>query len=268
MAEMSYNQFQKFRKLIYNIMGISIADHKKQMIQSRLKKVMRELDISAYDDLYSRLFDKKDSICWSSFVHEITTHKTDFFREYGHFDFIEKKIDYILDINKRIELNKEIRVWSAGCSTGEEPYTIAMILKEALPADISIKILATDISDEVVNQAQKGIYSKKEERVKEYFLRKYFKEEKGSLHIQDNIKKLVTFRTFNLMEPFPFKNKFDIIFCRNVMIYFDTTVQEKLIKKYYDVLSSGGLYFIGHSESLANKQYRFRYVQPTIYSKS
>ncbi len=267
MAEMTNKQFQQFRNLIYENMGISIADHKQQMIQSRLRKVMRELNISAYDDLYKLLIKGKASKYWSSFIHEITTHKTDFFRENSHFDFIRDQLDYILEINKRINLTRELRVWSAGCSTGEEPYTIAMVLKEVLPEDIKIKILATDISQEVINKAQRGIYSPQEEEISNYFIKKYFVKENDVLHVKNIIKQVITFRTFNLMNSFPFKNKFDIIFCRNVMIYFDTGVQERLIKRYYDVLVPGGIYFIGHSESLTNKQYKFRYVQPTIYAK-
>ena len=267
MTEMSYNQFQQFRSLIYEKLGIAIADHKQQMIQARLKKVMGYLGISVYDDLYKCLLNDKDNKCWSIFVHEITTHKTDFFREYNHFNFIQDRIDFILNLNKRIELNKEIRVWSAGCSTGEEPYTIAMILKEVLAAEISIKILATDISPQVIDKAQRGVYNLQLEDIGDYFKSRYFVVKKDGLHIKDDIKKLVTFRTFNLMEPFPFKNKFDIIFCRNVMIYFDIPVQEKLTIKYYDVLVPGGLYFVGHSESLANREHKFNYIQPTIYSK-
>ncbi|MFP4662122.1 MAG: CheR family methyltransferase [Halanaerobiales bacterium] len=268
MAEISNSQFQQFRKLIYDKLGISIADHKQQMIQARLKKVMRDFDISAFDDLYDRLTKNRNDQYWARFVHEITTHKTDFFREYGHFQFIQEKIDFILNLNRRIERNKEIRVWSAGCSTGEEPYTIAMILKEALPPDMNIKILATDISSEVIDRAQRGVYPPDEEGISEYYINKYFNKEPDGLHAKKVIKNLITFRTFNLMSEFPFKNKFDIIFCRNVMIYFDTAVQEKMIKKYYQFLVPGGLYFIGHSESLANKQYKFRYIQPTIYAKS
>lgn len=248
-----------------------MAAHKKEMVQGRLKKVMQTVGLNNYDELYNAVLrnDKKSSL---HFEHEVTTHKTDFFREINHFRFLAEKMDDVLSKNKGIQKNKEIRVWSAGCSTGEEPYTIAMVLQEYLPADIEIKILATDISKQVLVTAHQGIYKEDEEQISKYFINKYFNridsnQNKNLIEVKDEIKKMITFRSFNLMDPFTFQNKFDIIFCRNVMIYFDNTVQRNLIKKFYNVMVSGGLFFIGHSESLSQKQHDFKYLQATIYEK-
>ncbi|MEJ6949844.1 CheR family methyltransferase [Natronospora cellulosivora (SeqCode)] len=266
MTDINNNQFNKFQKLIYDKYGIYLAPNKQQMIQGRLRKVMRVMGLADYNDLYNALINN-DKKCWLYFDHEVTTHKTDFFRENNHFQFIGEKSGEILAKNKRILFSREIRVWSAGCSTGEEPYTLAMVLKEHLPRDISIKILATDISSQVIAKAQTGIYLQQDEQIASFYLKKYFRNKDKLLKINEEIKELITFRTFNLMDPFPFQNQFDIIFCRNVMIYFDYPVQVKLLKKFYNSLVPGALFFIGHSESLSQKQYKFKYIQPTIYSK-
>jgi chemotaxis protein methyltransferase CheR len=182
--------------------------------------------------------------------------------------FIRDKIQNILRLNKRIDERGEIRVWSSACSTGNEAYTIAMVLKECLPGNIQPKILATDVSAGVISTAIKGEYFlNSEDLINNYYLNKYFTRKGAAYCINPDIKQLITFRTFNLMENFPFRDKFDIIFCRNVMIYFPPEKVEELVKKFYEVLVPGGMLFIGHSESLIHKQYNFRYVQPTIYMR-
>ncbi len=265
---MTNNQFEKFRELIYANFGIKLAPQKKQMIQARLNKVLKRLGISTYKELYDMLLKDKNPDHWAYFIHEITTHKTEFFREKSHFQFLEQGLDFILGENSRIEMNKEIRVWSAGCSTGEEAYTIAMVLKEHLPPQIKIKILATDISQTVVAKAQQGVYSHNSGAIDNYYLTKYFEVSSNQIKVKHPLKSLLTFRTFNLMKEFPFENGFDLIFCRNVMIYFGNDIQEQLVKKFFHTLVPGGLFFIGHSESLANKKHNFQYIKPTIYIKN
>ncbi|MEJ6950815.1 CheR family methyltransferase [Natronospora cellulosivora (SeqCode)] len=266
MQHMSSEEYRKFQKLIHDRYGIYMASHKKEMVQGRLRKVMQHLGMTSFQDLYNSLLsnDRRSSIY---FEHEVTTHKTDFFREINHFRYLAENIELIMTKNKRIERKKEIRVWSAACSTGEEAYTIAMVLKEYLPADIDVKILATDISSQVLAEAQTGIYKENDEQLSSYFINKYFKRKKNFIEVKEQLKDLVTFRSFNLMKPFSFQNYFDIIFCRNVMIYFDNKVQGELVKKFYDVLIEGGLFFIGHSESLSQKKHDFKYLQATIYEK-
>jgi chemotaxis protein methyltransferase CheR len=239
------------------------------MLQSKLNKLLRRAGISCYDEYYNLLINKRNNDLWNSFVDEITIHKTDFFREENHFEYIKNNINTIFQNNPRITRNNEIRIWSSACSTGEEPYTIAMVLKECLPEFMNIRILGTDISNKVITHAQRGVFDSSELAVFNSFqIAQYFDKIGNQYVIKPTIKELITFRTFNLIQNFPFKNTFDIIFSRNVMIYFNNATQEELIKKYYNVLTVGGLLFIGHSESLTQKQYKFKYIHPTIYMRT
>jgi chemotaxis protein methyltransferase CheR len=261
-------QFDKFSKLIKDRLGIHIGEAKRELVQSKISKLMRTNEILDYDEYYDLIINNKTQH-WNTFVDEITIHKTNFFREDNHFNFIRDKVETILAHNPRILRNYELRAWSSACSTGDEAYTLAMVLKEYLPVGINPKILATDVSPKVIKEAHQAEYVlDNEDLINAYFLGKYFVRNSFNYKIANDIKNLVTFRTFNLMNIFPFQDKFDIIFCRNVMIYFDTPTQEQLIKKFYDVLVPGGLLFIGHSESLTQKQYKFKYIQPTIYMKT
>jgi chemotaxis protein methyltransferase CheR len=258
-------QFERFRALIYENCGIQ---PKKEMIEGKLDKLLRKNSLESYEDYYQLLTSGTNKEPWSEFIDEITVHMSSFFRENNHFEFIRSQMRFIFEKNPRILKNGEIKLWSAGCSTGEEPYTLAMVLKEWLPPEITIKILATDISKKTMATAQRGLYSiaiKKD--MDPYYLMEYFTRIEEDYEVKPEIKSLITFRLFNLMEPFPFQDTFDIIFCRNVMIYFNSEIQEKLVQKFHDVLTPGGLLLIGHSESLLNKQTGFQYIQPTVYLK-
>jgi chemotaxis protein methyltransferase CheR len=262
-------QFEKYKTLIYEKLGIHMSEAKREMVQSKLSKLMREIDIACFDEYFNFLLENGNSEHWAKFIDEITIHKTNFFREDHHFEFIRNKFEFIVKNNPRIMRNNEIRVWSSACSTGKEAYTLAIVLKEYLPANVQMKILATDVSSGVISKAQKGSYSlDSEDMINPYFLCKYFQKAGNDYEIIPELKEAVTFRTFNLMDHFPFQHNFDIIFCRNVMIYFNTETQADLIKKFYNVIAPGGLLFIGHSESLTQIQYKFKYVQPTIYIKN
>lgn len=173
---------------------------------------------------------------------------------------------------KKSVRNKDLRIWSAGCSTGEEPYTIAFILDEFFGKEKALwdtKILATDISGRVLEHASRGIYSSESvNNLPRQWLLNYFYQKESSYEIVDRIKKEVIFRKFNLMDKnFPFKKKFHIIFCRNVMIYFDKETKSELIKKFYDAMEHGGYLFLGHSESLNGGGPEFKYVMPSVYRK-
>jgi len=186
-----------------------------------------------------------------------------------HFDFLKHNLPLLLKKNARINTNREIRVWCSACSTGQEAYTIAMVLKELFHDQLmDIKILATDISTKVIEIAQRGSYpSTIQNEIAPDYLNRYFNKANGEYQVNHELKNIVTFRKFNLMEMFPFSNQFDIIFCRNVMIYFDIATQEQLVKKFHDFMPVGGLLFIGQSESLINKKNTFNYLQPSIYYK-
>jgi chemotaxis protein methyltransferase CheR len=268
MIPINNSLLEKFRALIYENWGIHLNQNKMELLQSKLDKLIRKYSLNSYEEYYQLLTTGVNQQYWWEFVDEITIHKSSFFRENNHFEFIRSQLRLIFEHNPRILKTNEIKVWSAGCSTGEEPYTLAMVLKEWLPEGISIKILATDISSRTLSIAQSGRYSSSIKKdMDQYFLIRYFTRTGEDYEAVSGIKELITFRLFNLMDPFPLKDTFDIIFCRNVMIYFDINIQQALIQKFYDYLALGGLLFIGFSESLLNKQHGFQYVQPTIYMK-
>jgi chemotaxis protein methyltransferase CheR len=259
--------FIKFKEHIYSEMGITFSPAKKYFLKSKIDKLMKRHEIEDYNEYYKKILNKEKNI-YEEFVHEITTHKTDFFREDNHFKFLKEEIINILKINPRILKHHQIRIWSAGCSTGEEPYTIAMVFKEILPENIELKILATDISVEVLKKAVSGSYSNQiTQLIPPLFLQKYFFKSSFNYIAKEDLKKHITFRIFNLMELFPFKHNFDIIFCRNVMIYFDNDSRNKLVNKFYNNLIKGGFIIVGHSESLSDSRNLFKFVKPTIYLK-
>lgn len=266
MIDMKNEILEKFRVLIYENCGIN--QDKVELLLRKLDKLIRKYQLNSYEEYYQLLTKGDNQRYWREFVDEITVHKSGFFRENHHFEFIRSRLRTILTNNPRIMKNNEIKIWSAGSSTGEEPYTIAMVLKEWLPEDMAIKILAVDISSCSLVFAQNGIYdSSIKKDMDPYYLMQYFTRSGEDYKVSSELKSLITFRLFNLMDPFPFKDTFDIIFCRNVMIYFDLNVQQELVQKFYEYLTVGGLLFIGHSESLFNKQHRFQYIQPTVYMK-
>lgn len=266
--ELSLQVFNQFVVFIRDRFGIKVGLDKRGVLDIRLKRIMLKFSINEYEELLAKLIAGKNDALVREFLSEITINKTDFFREIHHFNFIKNKIDFIMEKNRSIGRTGEIRVWSSACSTGEEPYTIGMVLKEIFGENVKIKILATDISEKALKTATAGEYPRSTVSViQPYYIQKYFTSEGGKYRITDELKEIVTFRLFNLMNPFPFSNKFDIIFCRNVMIYFDSETQEKIVDKFYNSLSTGGLLFIGHSESLSYREHRFKYVQPTVYMK-
>ncbi len=259
--------FNLFKDFVYHKFGININESKRHGFEMKLIKLVEKNNMS-YQEYYNTLKKDTDKEMTIDFLNEITINKTDFFREINHFNYIRDNIENIIQLNPRIIQNNEIRVWSSACSTGEEPYSIAITLKECLPQNIKIKILATDISHKVLKKAIEGKYPlTMKSQIQHYHLQKYFIQEKTDMKVKPELKNLVTFRAFNLKASFPFKKQFDIIFCRNVMIYFDSIFQEKLINDFYNHTSKGGLLFVGHSESLSYLKHNYKYLKPTIYLK-
>ncbi|WP_373074069.1 protein-glutamate O-methyltransferase CheR [Sulfurimonas sp.] len=262
--------FKKYQQLIYNEVGINLADHKKTLVQSRLRKWLGKYGVSTYEDLYKMIEDDKTDQMLIMLVNAITTNVTSFFREENQWLYLKNKLFEIVD-----QKQKRIRIWSAACSSGQEPYTIMIFLHENIPDfDMwDIKILATDISEEILQKAIKGEYTQKDvEGLPKGMIKKYFIEsfnEKGIkiYSIIDELKKHITFRIFNLVTgDFKiFKNKFDMIFCRNVMIYFDRATQSTLLEHYAKLLDKHSRLFIGHSESIHNKNETYKMVIPSIY---
>ncbi|WP_297426414.1 protein-glutamate O-methyltransferase CheR [Clostridium sp.] len=261
--------FESYRDFINREVGIFFSNAKKDMLKLKVVKMMTPLGITSYDEYLKLISTSGGKQFLTEFINEIAINKTDFFRENNHFEFLRGNAKFILENNKTIEKNREIRVWSSACSTGEEPYTLGFILKEYYDTlGLKTRILATDIDTKALNLAINGIYPQTiTSNVGKYWLSKYCNKFNGNYQIKKEIRDMITFRLFNLMNNFPFEKKFDIIFCRNVMIYFEPSVQQKIIDKFYDALEIGGLLFIGHSETLNNKNHKFRYLRPTIYQK-
>lgn len=265
----STDEFERFRTLIYDESGISLSEQKKSLLSSRLSKRLRDLGLSTFSEYFDFLTGDQTREEFTRMLDLISTNKTDFFREPKHFDFLRDRI------LPELEDVKRIRIWSSACSTGEEPYTIAMTLHESVqyPAQWDFQILASDLSTRVLAKAASGMYD--EERVRDvppdivqrHFLRGRG-ESAGMIKVKPHLSSLIKFRRLNLMDDtFPIKSPLDLIFCRNVMIYFDRPTQEKLVNKFHRYLRPGGYLFIGHSESLQWVNHPFKSLAPTIYQK-
>lgn len=262
-----------FCEYLHKKMGIHIEENKKGLFAQKLAKLFSESGVESMGEYYHYIvappISETQKNLQNQFTDTITVHKTNFFRENNHFEHIKRNIAQIISESSTVKMTRELRVWSSACSTGEEAYTLSMLFKEILPPDIKAKILATDISPKSIRTALTGEYKfGPEDNIPPYYITKYFNKIGDSWTISNEIKNSVTFRLFNLVDPFPFKNPFDIIFCRNVMIYFSKEVQEKLIQDFHNVLTPNGILFIGHSESLIQIQHKFHYYEPTIYKKS
>lgn len=262
-----------FCEYLYRNMGIYIEDSKKNLLAQKLSKLMFDAEIQNSGEYYhfivSPPITERQKDLKNCFIDTVTVHKTNFFREINHFEFLQRNIHDIIESSPSAKATGELRIWSSACSTGEEAYTLSMLMKEILPPGMRAKILATDISPDSIRKALNGVYKfGPEDNITNYYINKYFIKTGSEWVISDEVKNSVTFRLFNLMETFPFKNPFDIIFCRNVMIYFDRDVQEKLVNNFYSALSKKGFLFIGHSESLIQIKHQFTYFEPTVYKKA
>lgn len=260
--------YRKFRKYIYQTTGVYLAEKKEKVLKVKVDKFIKQNNIKNNKQLYDILINNLDIKIKESFIDTITTHKTNFYREKVHFDFLKNNISKILNKNELILKNNEIRVWCAACSTGEEAYTLAIVLNELLKdMRVNIKILATDISAGVLKQAMNGAYPNMIRRdIPDYELNMYFNKNIDNYHVSSKLKNMITFRKFNLMDTFPFKKKFDIIFCRNVMIYFNNESRIELINKFENAVNPRGLVFFGLTEPiLYNYDTALKKVGNSIY---
>lgn len=273
---LSDEEFDLFRSLIYNTCGIHITSSKKELVKARLSKRLTKSGIGSFKDYYKYVTTIDNT--GNELIHlidSISTNKTDFFREKKHFDFLDNTLLPSLISRKMKERNKKLRIWCAAASSGEEPYTLAMTVFNHIKPDNGwdVKLLATDISTKALQKAINGIY--KNELLKEMppgtissHFSKVLVDNANCYRVKDHLRDIITFRRFNLISPqFPFKNPFDFIFCRNVMIYFDPETQRKLVAKFYNCLPKDGYFFIGHSETLSRSDSDFKYIQPAIYQK-
>jgi len=264
----SIEVLKKIAELINQRTGISIKEEKYDLLKNKVEKFISVYGFKSCESLYEYLLCNKEGFLHDQFINYITVNKTEFLREKIQFDFLAENFSKINKTNERISKNSEVRIWSSACSFGSEAYTIAITLKEHWPENIDIKILATDISTKALNKAIEGCYTIDEINVLgNNIIEKYFANKKGLYFVKDEIRQMITFRKFNLMENFCFSKGFDIVFCRNVMIYFSNETQQKLIKKFYEVIVDGGMLFIGLSECILNKENKFKYLGNSIYVK-
>jgi chemotaxis protein methyltransferase CheR len=263
-ATLSPAHFERIVALLHAHAGIRMRAGKEGLVRARLTKRLRVLGLSDFDqylDLVEREPSRRE---FTEMVDALTTNKTSFFREQAHFDFLQHEV-----LPSR---PGPIRLWSAGCSSGEEPYTLAMILRETLtePSARQAKILATDISHRVLATAKAGIYPAESlDEAPRGYVQKYWRPASGGgaprLEAGPALRSMIQFGKLNLMEKWPMRGPFDAILCRNVMIYFDKATQQTLVQRYWELLRPGGFLFVGHSESLTGLSHRFQYVQPAVY---
>jgi chemotaxis protein methyltransferase CheR len=263
---MSENDFKVISDYAYKYTGIVLGDHKQDMVYGRLARRLRELNLQLFSD-YCELIKEPEQHEVSLFINAITTNLTSFFRENHHFEFLADTLIPKLVAEKR---DRKIRAWSAGCSTGEEPYSISLTLNQAQALKSwDCKILATDLDSSVLHKAHQGIYDiERIEGLSKDIKRKWFLFDKNHpdiVKVHENLQGLVRFKRLNLLERWPMKGKFDFIFCRNVMIYFNEETQVQLLKRYADHLTPGGHLFIGHSESLHSVASRFESIGKTVF---
>lgn len=266
--------FRRISDMIYKHCGINLHAGKKELVRARLAKRLRLLSIKTFPEYIDHALNDSTGNEFTNLVDSLSTNLTSFFRENQHFEYLRKNFLPRVMAEKASSRDCVIRAWSAGCSSGEEPYSIAITLLEAIKMDrnFTAKILATDISTQVLAKAKAGVYvPERVAPVSPALKNRYLVSEKSGhckvFKAGKALKDVVFFGHLNLMDNWPIKVPLDFIFCRNVMIYFDKPTQERLVKRYWQVLNPGGLLFTGHSESLTGINHKFRYVQPTIYIK-
>lgn len=261
------SEFKRLVEHMYKNYGITL-EKKRVLIQGRLNSVIREKGLSSFTEYLDMVFRDISGKEVATLINKLTTNHTYFMREPEHFEFLKKTV--LPEFEK--STSKQISIWSAGCSSGEEPYTIAMLLDDYFGTKKMLwntKIFASDISMNVLDKAKEGIYSlEKVQTLPKHWVTKYFKKiDDDNYKIVDKIRNEVEFQTFNLMKPISLGKQFDIVFCRNVMIYFDQVTKTALANRFYGVTKQNGYLFIGHAESLQRDEVRYKYIRPAVYRK-
>lgn len=272
--EVTLEEFRMVKALVYKRLGISLSDEKRTLVAGRLQSVLKRRGIANVRQYLEMLEKDTSGQLMSELTNQITTNHTFFFREREHFDFFSTRaLPEAIDAVRR-DGSMDLRLWCGACSTGEEAYTIQMLVMEHLKQDYAkfdAGLLATDVSLKVLTQAKEGIFTS--ERMAELpanLRRSYFKElGDGRSKAIDAVRNEIVFRRFNLMnEKYPFGKPFHVIFLRNVMIYFDEPTRRAVVQRMYDVMAPGGYLFVGHSESLSSGGQPFKYVMPAVYRKA
>ncbi|MFH1420198.1 MAG: protein-glutamate O-methyltransferase CheR [Planctomycetota bacterium] len=273
--DLTQKDYELIRRLVYFKSGINLGDQKQQLVRARLGKRVREGGFSSFRDYYHYV--EKDQtgeeLCY--LLDAISTNTTHLFREMRHFTLLQEILRGWVNDSKWRSEHDSLRIWSAGCSSGEEPYSIAMVVHDVLRAHagVKVKLLATDLSTQMLSKAALGLYEvHRVGTVPPDYRHRYLKKATANgqecLQVVPEVRRLITFSRFNLMtKRFPFRHGFHIVFCRNVMIYFDRETQTTLVGKYAEQLLKGGYLMIGHSESLSSIDHPLSYVEPTVYRK-
>lgn len=249
--DLTEDEFAQLAEFVRGKMGLNLKPEKRALVQSRLTKRLRDLRLTSFPDYLDLLTSSNSVSEMDALAQALTTNVTSFFRESHHFETLDRlaRTDFLPKLQK----GEEIRIWSAGCSTGAEPYSIAMALKNALPADMyaRTKILATDLDTTVLRTAQAARYRHKDiGNLPDHAGANFFNVDETYTQVSDDIVRRVSFKTLNLIEHWPMQKKFHAVFCRNVMIYFDAGLQETLCRRFIEILQPGGYLFIGHSERI------------------
>lgn len=275
MSIIAADEYQFIRHLVYDQSRINLGPDKKELVCSRLRKRLQVLNLNSIGEYCDLLRSSAGADEVMDLLDAISTNVTDFFRESGHFDFLRTVALPQWRQSRDRRKGGAFRIWSAACSSGEEPYTISIVLAESLsgPPQEDWNITATDISTRVLKKAERAVYRRERLKLPDpESLRRYFQKGTGSwdghFRVKEELRAHVQFRRVNLIEwPYPFTEKFNAVFCRNVMIYFDRKTQEQLIPKLADQLVRGGHLFVGHSESLVGVDHGLETLRPSIYRK-
>lgn len=266
---LSSEMFGRFCKLVYDTAGIHLGPQKEALVSSRIGKRMRQLGLERYEDYYKFLCAENNEDEMVEMLNAISTNVTHFFREEHHFTLLKELLAEWHAAGQR-----QFRIWCAAASTGEEPYTIAMTVKESAAANCDVRILCTDISTRALKVAKAGEYEKRHvEKIPDSLLRKYFRKTKNDnledRYIADtSLRSLLSFARLNLAHPpYPMRGPFDVVLCRNVMIYFDNRVRKGLLDEIGRLLRPGGYLMVGHAESLSGLLSNFKTVKPSVYIK-
>ena len=268
--DISDHNFRRFSKLIHESCGINLHDGKKELVRARLGKRMREIGCSSFNKYFRIIQNDANGEELVNMLDAVSTNLTSFFREEQHFQFLKETVFPSYE-KSGIRM---LRIWSAGCSSGEEPYSLSIWLKDNLGGSLPVdtRIIATDINTKVLAQAARGVYPANQlQKIPKYQLRRYFQrgigKQNGFFRVKQEIKDLVEFRRQNLTTLFDFESRFDVIFCRNVMIYFNRESREELIRKATACLRDDGYLMVGHAESLTGINHKLTYIQPSVYRK-
>lgn len=269
MTELSEKEFELISGFLKQHYGIQLGREKRALMAGRLENVLKKQNFHSFSDFYDYVVNDKSGEAITTLVNRMTTNHTYFMRETRHFEYFKT---IVLPFLEATVANRDLGIWSAGCSSGEEPYTLAMLMVDYFQNSSKswdTRILATDISTEVLSRAGQGIYPNDSlDPLPKIWQQAYFRKldaERSVLvgKIRDN----VIFRNFNLKLAFPFKRRFHVIFCRNVMIYFGAAEREALINKFYEYTEPGGYLFIGHSETINRDRTRYKYIMPAVYRR-